>query len=247
MVREYKALLITDEYTKACQARRAGRYVVLSLPFAPQDAPQAGQEPSAEEFPYALEHAQEVPDAYLDKLLLRFEHKPWPILQTRRCCVREITPEDVDALYEIYAEPSITAYMENLYDDPEEERAYTQEYIRCHYGLYEFGMWIVEERGTGQILGRAGLDMVEGRELPQLGFIIRKDCQRQGYAQEVCSAILQYAHAELGMRQIEARCHPDNAASVGLLEKLGFTCAERGEEQLIFCRITAKEEVPVSM
>ena len=47
--------------------------------------------------------------------------------------------------------------------------------------------------------------------------------QRQGYAYEVCSAILVYAGEELGMTQIQALVMGDNRKSAALCEKLGFT------------------------
>ena len=240
MVREYRSLYITDELQKAYEAKAAGRYVVLSLPLMPcaEKMPAGGKHsqttPAPEEppyqmddFPYVLEHLEEIPDAYLDKLILRFEGKPWRILETERCCLREITVEDVDTLYEIYAHPSVTAYMENLYEDPDQERAYTKDYIKNHYGFYEFGMWIIEEKHTGKIIGRAGLDMIAKKENPQLGFVVRRECQRKGYAYEVCRAILSYAHEELGFDTVEATCHACNLASVNLLCKLGFSCANQ--------------------
>lgn len=215
MVFEYKSLYITNESDKAEKARKEGRYVILLLPLI-------GEIPDMSAYPYAIENMDEVSSEYLDRLILRFENKPWLILETQRCRVREITPEDVDALYEIYADKEITAYMEDLYETKEEEIAYTKDYISCHYRFYEFGMWIIEDKFSGRILGRAGLDMVEGKETPQLGFVVRKDLQKQGIATEVCQAILKYANDTLGLKHLEATCDERNAASVSLLKKLGF-------------------------
>lgn len=215
MVFEYKSLYITNESDRAEKARKEGRYVILLLPLI-------GEIPDMSAYPYAIENMDEVSSEYLDRLILRFENKPWLILETQRCLVREITPEDVDALYEIYADKEITVYMEDLYETKEEEIAYTKDYIACHYRFYEFGMWIIEDKHSGRILGRAGLDMVEGKETPQLGFVVRKDSQKQGIATEVCQAILKYAKDTLGLKHLEATCDERNAASVSLLKKLGF-------------------------
>lgn len=215
MVFEYKSLYITNESDRAEKARKEGRYVILLLPLI-------GEISDMSAYPYAIENMDEVSSEYLDRLILRFENKPWLILETQRCLVREITPEDVDALYEIYADKEITVYMEDLYETKEEEIAYTKDYIACHYRFYEFGMWIIEDKHSGRILGRAGLDMVEGKETPQLGFVVRKDSQKQGIATEVCQAILKYAKDTLGLKHLEATCDERNAASVSLLKKLGF-------------------------
>lgn len=222
MQKQYKELLITDEMNIARRARAEGRYVVLSYPV--QGMTQAD---NLADYPYAIETTGEEPEesvyaAYLEHVLCRFRGEPCHILDTERCRVREIVPQDVDRLYEIYSNPIITEYMENLYENKEEEIAYTQEYIRCHYGFYDFGMWIVEEKKSGLIIGRAGFDMRQGCDIPELGFMVCADLQRQGYAEEVCRELLVYGKEQLGFEAVGARTDPANISSVCLLKKLGF-------------------------
>ena len=40
--------------------------------------------------------------------------------------------------------------------------------------------------------------------MPELGFVIGVPWQRQGYADEVCSAILRYEGKDIGFKQIQA-------------------------------------------
>lgn len=218
MQRRYKELLITDEMDIARKAQKRGVYVVLSYPVQGMT-----DKDCLSDYPYAIETGNDLDTTYLDHVLCRFRGEPCHILDTERCSVREITPEDVDRLYEIYADPQITEFMEDLYAKREDEIAYTQDYIRCHYGFYDFGMWIVENRETGEIIGRAGFDMREGYEDPELGFMIGRDDQRKGYATEVCEALLSYGREQLGFEQVGAFTDPANKASVVLLEKLGFS------------------------
>ena len=178
-------------------------------------------------YPYVLEQAEEVEKAYLEKIRCRLLGLPCEILQTRRCIVREICLDDVDKLYEIYADPSITLYMEGLYAKKEEEIAYTRDYIRYQYGIYDFGMKMKNEYPDLKF-GRAGLDLRPDREDAELGYMIRKNRQGQGLAYEVCTAILAYAKEELGFEKLFARTRKENLASVMLLKKLGFhpVCAQ---------------------
>ncbi|MCR5282355.1 MAG: N-acetyltransferase, partial [Lachnospiraceae bacterium] len=104
------------------------------------------------EYPYVLEQADQVPDRYLDRIDATLVGYPLRILETNRCIVREISEQDIPALYEIYKEPDITRFMEGLYEDPQKELAYTRDYIKWHYGLYEFGMWIIADH-KGRVLG----------------------------------------------------------------------------------------------
>lgn len=176
--------------------------------------------------PYAVEDVLSITyDSYL-KAYQRLAGLPWDILETERLSLRESTVADVDAFYRIYRKPSITRYMENLFDDRDEERAYIENYIQNIYGFYGFGMWTVVHTGTGTVIGRAGLNVREGYELPELGFVTDVSFQRQGYTYEICHAILQYAFEELDFPKVQAFCHPDNTASVHLLQKLGFVYKE---------------------
>lgn len=222
MQKQYKDLLITDEMNIARVAKAEGRYVVLSYPV--QGMTEAD---CLADYPYAIETIEgdleeSVYVTYLEHVRSRFRGEPCHILETERCRVREITTEDVDRLYEIYADPQITEFMENLYEKREDEIAYTKEYIRCHYGFYDFGMWIVEDRESGRVIGRAGFDMREGYETPELGFMICREFQRRGYAKEVCRALLSYGKEELGFDLVGSFTDPANTASVCLLEQLGF-------------------------
>lgn len=147
----------------------------------------------------------------------------WEILETDRLLVRETTVQDVDCFYQIYAQPSVTDYTEALFEDIDEEIAYTESYIDTVYAFYGYGMWTVIKKDSREVIGRAGISWREGYRLPELGFVIGVPWQRQGYAFEVCSAILHYAGEELEMTQVQALVQPENARSVRLCEKLGFT------------------------
>lgn len=173
--------------------------------------------------PYVLEgKLEDFDNEYLYKIMQRLTNKPWKILETKRLIVREMTVDDVDSFYEIYKKPGITDYMEDLFEDPTDEKLYTQGYIKNIYGFYGFGLWTVIHKESRKIIGRAGLSMEDGFEYPDLGFVIDKDYQHSGLAFEVCSAILEYAKNELELNTVQARVKPENSVSIALLKKLGF-------------------------
>ncbi|HKM03356.1 MAG TPA: GNAT family N-acetyltransferase [Lachnospiraceae bacterium] len=171
---------------------------------------------------YVVENLQEITADYFVNIFKRFKKLPWEILETRRCRVREITVDDTEALYKIYKDPSITLYMENLFGNPLEEKEYIKNYISSIYGFYGFGMWIIELKETGEIIGRGGLEQKEDSKHLELGYVIAKPYQRQGYGKEVCSAILQYGYESLGETIIEAIMEEENQASLALCSSLGF-------------------------
>ena len=179
-----------------------------------------------ESFPkcrYAMENPEDIDVEYLERIFRRYMGLPWDILETKRCRLRETTVGDVETFWEMYKEPAITAYTEGLKSTIEEEERYLRDYINSAYHFYEFGVWTICHKKTGEILGRAGLSVRDGYEVPELGYVIGKEYQRNGYAYEVCKEILEYAANYLGYTQVGAIVHKENQASIGLLKKLGFS------------------------
>lgn len=171
---------------------------------------------------YVIEQIEDIDYEVIDMVYRRMVGLPWEIFRTQRCIVRETIEDDVDSLYAIYAEPAITEYMEGLYHDRDEEIAYIQDYRRQMYGFYGYGIWTILDKQEGHVIGRAGINWREGFDLPELGFMIGVPWQRQGYAYEICSAILDYARDEIGFKQMQALVREHNEKSCALCRKLGF-------------------------
>lgn len=187
---------------------------------------------------FLISGAEALSADYLETVYRRQMGLPVEILSTGRCILRETVVEDVDAFYGIYAEPSITRYMEGLFEDRDQERRYIESYRKCMYEFYGFGIWTVILRETGEIIGRAGLTMRGGSDVPELGFVIGVPWQGRGLAREVCEAILKYGEKELELEKVQAYVEPENTASEALLQWLGFaatdTYTEKGKNYLIF-------------
>lgn len=208
-------LVVTDEAVVFARLYAGGFYVVVYYHEGNHRQSFPGAAYGMEDLP-AVEY-----DSY-DKAFRRLAGIPWDILETGRMKVRESIPEDVGEFYRIYSDPSITLFMEDLYADPEMEVEYVKAYIKQVYGFYGFGLWTVLDKKSGQIIGRAGLNVREGYELPELGFVIDVEYQGQGYAFEVCAAILDYAKNMLEFEAVQAFVDENNFVSIHLLQKLGF-------------------------
>ena len=173
--------------------------------------------------------------SFLERIYDRFYANPWIILETKRCVVREMTTEDLDGLYELYADKANVRYLEPLSEDRQEERSRILSHIERMYHFFEYGMWLVETKKDRQLIGRAGLlhREINGKLEPELGYLIRRENQRQGYGLEVCQGILQYVREELSMTFVNCFVAEENEASIGLVERLGFQKVEKdGEKSL---------------
>lgn len=171
--------------------------------------------------PYAITNPEEFDDSELLKIYQRVMKLPWTISETDRLLIRETTVRDVDDFYRIYSDSSITEYMENLFEDPDEERCYTSKYIDTIYSFYNYGLWSIILRETGEVIGRVGLTPKEP-EYPELGFLVDVKYQNMGIAYEACECVIRYTKENLDMNILQARVDPRNTKSINLLSKLGF-------------------------
>lgn len=173
-------------------------------------------------FKYLITDYENIDDDFYVKIWQRYMGLPWHILETDRCIVREMTADDVKPLYELYSDSSITRYTEPLFPDYEDELEYTHNYIHNIYEYFGFGTWIVERKSDRKIIGRAGFNYRPDYDIPEIGYVFGTDYQNNGYALEVCKAIIKYAYSELEFDSIMAFSSPENKPSLKLLTKLGF-------------------------
>lgn len=209
---------ITDSPTMAADyARKNIPYIVVLT-----------EKNRAEAFPsgaYCVERAEDIDDAYRDRVYRRFRGLPWDIAETPRLKIREITVKDVPRLYELYSGEGITKYMEPLFPEMEQEIEYTKTYIENVYKFYGYGLWVIVLKESGEVIGRVGLEYKEGFDGLELGFMLGTEYQHRGYAYEACQAVLEYGIGQLGIACFYAFVNEGNDASIRLCERLGFVKA----------------------
>lgn len=110
-------------------------------------------------------------------------------LTTKRLFLREMTPNDFDALYTVLADSDIMQHYPYTFD-----KARVQNWINKNierYRVFGFGLWAVCLKSNGQMIGDCGLTMqnINGTILPEIGYHIAKAYQRQGYAKEAAQAV----------------------------------------------------------
>ena len=226
-----ESLFVTDvgEVMDAC--RQAGCYAIAYL---------HAENPNMWQALYAIQNVGELEYESFEQAYQRLAGLPWHIADTKRLVIRETTQEDIKAFYDIYEDPSITFYMENLYDDIEREREYMQTYIEKIYGFYGYGIWTLLLKDNGTVIGRAGLSWREGYSIPELGFVIGTQYQKKGYGFEACEKILELAKTEYEFEQVQALVENQNEPSKQLLYKLGFTgqtvIRENSKEYILFVK-----------
>lgn len=158
------------------------------------------------------------------EMVYAFSHRiPRVILETKRIRVREMEVSDYNKLIEVYETLKTEKFVEQLYEKEAEEN-YIKDYIESMYRFYGYGVWILEDKKTGNIIGRMGYNNREVNDKIEVefGYLIDKNYQNQGYATEVGKELIKYGFEKLYFEKINLFIEKDNIASLKLGEKLGF-------------------------
>ncbi len=146
------------------------------------------------------------------------------LIQTDRLQLRLIDPDrDAADMLALLNEPG---FIRNIADRGVRTLAQASDYLRSWHGAQYardgFGHYALELRQDGRFIGTAGLIKRATLPSPDIGYALLSDQHRRGHAEEACRAVIEHARKVLGLAQICAIVSADNAASVGLLRKLGL-------------------------
>ena len=165
---------------------------------------------------------------FLYEVYCRHYERPMWILETERCRLRELSAEDFDALLLLQEENAQNpegCFFPAGCDNPED---FLMNYIRHQYPFFDFGLYAVLEKETGNFMGIAGFTGIteiasDGLSLSaEVSYALLQKYQRRGLAKEVLLALLAYGRKTGGFRQFTARIRPDNVASAALAKKCGI-------------------------
>lgn len=211
-----ECVVIEDSELGIEAAKRAG---MICIGFEgsgyPQDTSKAD---------YIVQGFEEINFKYVEMIYCHSKNQPWTPVETQRLYAREITLNDLDRLYEIYSEPCITKYTEDLYKARKDEEEFTKSYIENMYKFYGYGMYVVCLKENDLVIGRAGIENKEtdGENHLQLGYVIAKDYQKKGYGTEICEGLIEFGKEFIKAKELECIVDMRNKASIALAEKLGF-------------------------
>lgn len=161
-----------------------------------------------------------------------------PTLETERLWLRAFREEDLDAYAAICADPEVMRYLGDGRVLSRADAWRQMALIIGHWTLRGYGLWAVEERATGVLIGRLGFFNPEGWPGFELGWMLRRASWGQGYATEGAGRALAHAFTEMGRDHLISLIRPDNRASIRVAERLGERLERRtdlfGQEALVY-------------
>jgi len=149
------------------------------------------------------------------------------VLETERLSLRKLTVDDAEFILALLNEPSFLRYIgDKKVRNLDDARQYILNGPVGSYERHGFGLNCVELRESHTPIGMCGLLKREELPDPDIGFALLPDFWSKGFAFEAAAAVLKDARERLQIQRILAITSLDNNASIGLLQRLGFSFDE---------------------
>lgn len=144
------------------------------------------------------------------------------VLETERLILRELTREDFDGVCKLLQDPVVMYAYEGAFNEREVQEWLDKQFRR--YANDGFGLWGVVEKSSGELIGQCGVTLQEfdGKQVPEVGYLFRKEFWHKGYATEAAIACKEYAFEELGFDEIYSIIRDTNIASQNVALRNGM-------------------------
>ena len=147
----------------------------------------------------------------------------FPILETGRLILREITESDASSIFEYLSDSEVMKYYGlepfKSVKDALDEIAWYQSILKEQTGI----RWGITLKNEDKVIGSCGfLNTVSNHYRTDIGFELSQEYWGQGIASEAMNAIIQYAFKNTDIQRIQALIEPLNLASQRMVERAGF-------------------------
>lgn len=167
------------------------------------------------------------------------------ILDTGRLSLRRFALSDAPFIVELLNDPAFIRFIADRGVRTEDDaRNYLQTGPLASYAQFGFGLFLVSLRTDSTPIGMCGLLKRPELDDADIGFAFLPAYCAKGYAYEIAAALLSVARGHFGVERVVAIVNHDNAASIRLLQRLGFAFEKKhavpwhAEPLLLFGRAT---------
>lgn len=142
--------------------------------------------------------------------------------ESERLIFRKFTLDDLPLLIEQRSDPDVNKFLGGTkLQNPEALAKRIRFYMSC-YESHGFGMCAMVWKPTGEIIGSAGLQPLDGTDEIEVGYSMIKEFWGKGIGTEAARAWLDHGFRDAGLDRIVAIAHTGNWASRHIMEKLGM-------------------------
>ena len=152
-----------------------------------------------------------------------FRLEPFPILKTDNLILRQLSVADIGTIFEIFSDDQVTQYydLETFTNFEQAEKLIA--HFQTRYEQREGIRWAITRRMNGEMIGTCGFNGFNRQaSRAVIGYDLLRSSWGQGATVQAVKGMLEFGFRRLELHRIEAFVDPENAASIRVLEKLGF-------------------------
>jgi RimJ/RimL family protein N-acetyltransferase len=144
------------------------------------------------------------------------------MIESERLIFRKFTIDDLSQLIEQRSDPEVSKYLGGTkLQNPEALAKRIKFYMSC-YDTHGFGMCAMLWRPTGEMIGSAGLQPLDGTDDIEVGYSMIKEYWGKGIGTEAARAWMMHGFTNHGLDRIVAVAQMGNRPSMHIMEKLGM-------------------------
>ncbi|HVF31253.1 MAG TPA: GNAT family N-acetyltransferase [Pyrinomonadaceae bacterium] len=144
------------------------------------------------------------------------------MVESERLLFRKFTLDDLPTLIEQRTDPEVSKFLGGTrLQNPEALGKRIRFYISC-YDTHGFGNCVMIWKPTGEVIGSAGIQPLDGTDEIEVGYTMIKEYWGRGIGTEAARAWLHHGFVNAGLERIVAVAHVDHWASRHIMEKLGM-------------------------
>jgi [ribosomal protein S5]-alanine N-acetyltransferase len=152
-----------------------------------------------------------------------FNFEAFPILETERLRLREITPDDVEGIFQIRGDYEVTRYNTGAAYSHIEQAGALIANLRSAFEDKRTIRWGITLKGDDTVIGMCGYNYwVRIDYRGSIGYDLARAYWGRGIMPEAIHAIVDFGFTRMGLNRIEADATVDNQSSIRVLEKVGF-------------------------
>lgn len=145
-----------------------------------------------------------------------------PILETARLRLRGWRSDDILQYSNLVGDPDTARFITRTGKPYTSAQAWAEvAFFVGHWQMLGYGMFVVEERGSGDFLGRVGALQPPGWPALEVAWALCRSSRGQGFATEAAEAAIEWAFQNLDTERIISVIHSENQASQSVAKRLG--------------------------
>jgi [ribosomal protein S5]-alanine N-acetyltransferase len=154
----------------------------------------------------------------------QFNFEKFPLLKTERLILRQLTLDDIDAVYTIRSDYEVTRLnIGAAYTSIEQARTLIESILDNYQRENELRWGVTLKDSDNTVIGMCGYNYWARHDFRgSVGYDLARAYWGQGIMSEAVRVVIRFGFEHMGLNRIEADASVENEASIRILEKLGF-------------------------